>query len=148
MRKTLQAYSFAAVFFCTASSLAAVDRAEIITVVKNLKAACGQPDFTKSPAVYAKAAALIAYMGPDKTRKYMEPVNYTTAEDQKGVESVCNRINSLIGDIHTWGAVQTRTKRRITWHAITFRHTIKNKEKENLFAFVEIGGKLYLGDID
>ncbi len=130
------------------SGLAAAERGELVTAVKKLKAACSQPDFAHAPAIYPKAAALIAYMGPDKAKKYQVPVNYSVAEEQKAVDSVCNRINNRIGDIHTWAEVQTRKKRGVTWHAISFRHTIRNKEKENLFAFVEIGGKLYLGDID
>jgi hypothetical protein len=130
------------------AGIIAANKSDLVAAVKNLKAACGQPDFAQAPAIYPRAAKLIAYMGPDKTKKYQVPVNYTVEEEQKGVDSVCNRINNRIGDIHTWGEIQTRKKRGVTWHAISFRHTIKNKEKENLFAFVEIEGKLYLGDID
>jgi hypothetical protein len=126
----------------------AIDRDDVITAVKELKTACATPDFALAPRIYGKAARLIAYIGEDRARKYKEAVDYTKEEDQRGVDQICERINNKIGPIDSWGELMTRKKRGDSWYAIEVQHEKKGRPKKNIFAFVEIGGKLYLGDID
>lgn len=144
----MKALKILTLIFLSAGLIFSIDKAQLIAAVKNLQTACSQPDFSKAPHIYAKAAELIVYLGSDPGRRYKYPADYFKAEDQQGVDQICSRINRKIGEIHTYGAIEAQTKRGQSWHAIKFTHTKKGKERENLFAFVEINGKLYLGDID
>lgn len=136
----------AGLFFTGAAS--AFEKNDLIEAVTNLKTACNTPDFSKSPLFYEKAARFIAYMGHDRERRYKVPADYTRDEDQSGVGAVCERINNKIGPIDSWGEVMTQKKRGQNWYAIEAQHSKKGRIKKNIFAFVEIAGKLYLGDID
>lgn len=118
----------------------AIEKNDVIEAVTNLKTACGTPDFTKAPNLYPHAAKFVVYMGHDKTRKHKVPADYSQEEDQRGVNSVCERINNKIGTIDAWGEMMTRTKRGQSWYAIEAQHAKKNRIKKNIFAFVEING--------
>lgn len=128
--------------------LAAIEKNDVIEAVTNLKTACGTPDFTKAPNLYPHAAKFVVYRGHDKERKYKAPADYSKEEDQRGVNGICERINNKIGPIDAWGDLMTQKKRGQSWYAIEAQHARKNRIKKNIFAFVEINGKLYLGDID
>lgn len=131
-----------------AGDASAFEKNDLIEAVTNLKTACNTPDFSKAPLIFPQAAKFIAYMGHDRERRYKVPADYTLEEDQRGVNSVCERINNKIGPIDAWGEVMTQKKRGQSWYAIEAQHSKKNRVKKNIFAFVEINGKLYLGDID
>lgn len=126
---------------------ASITKEKVIEAVQNLKAACAAPETDKAPKIYSKAAAMMLYTGPDKKRRFKVPVNYNLEGDQQVVESICSRING-IGEISTWGDYQVKGKGAEKWHAIYFTHVVNGEEKKNLFAFMVVRGKLYLGDID
>jgi len=129
-------------------ALFAVEKNDLIEAVTNLRTACGTPDYTASPNFYPHAAKFVAYMGSDRTRKYKVAADYTQEEDQRGVNGVCERINNKIGPIDAWGEMMSRVKRGDKWFAIEAQHSRKGRIKKNIFAFVEVNGKLLLGDID
>lgn len=129
-------------------ALGAMEKNDVIEAVTRLKTNCGTPDYTRAPLVYAEAAKFIAYTGRDRARKYKSPADYTQTEDQRIVHSFCERINTRIGMIDAWGEMLTQHKRGQNWYAIEGQHTYRNRIKKVIFAFVEIEGKLYLGDID
>ena len=120
----------------------------MIEAVTRLKTNCGTPDYSKAPLVYGEAAKFIAYTGRDQERKYKSRADYTQTEDQRIVHAFCERINTRIGMIDAWGEMLTQRKRGQSWYAIEGQHTYRNRIKKVIFAFVEIEGKLYLGDID
>jgi|GEM_PF-2862917 len=132
--------------FCNA--LGAFEKNDLIEAVTRLKTACGTPDYSKAPLLYAEAAKFIAYTGHDRARKYKIRADYTQAEDQRGVNSVCERINNRVAAIDAWGEILTQRKRDQNWYAIEGQHTFRKRIRKVIFAFVEIEGKLYLGDID
>lgn len=134
-------------FFCY-GSLGAMEKNDVIEAVTRLKTACGTPDYNKKPLIYAEAATFIAYTGSDRTRKFKSPADYAREEDQRIVHSVCERINTRIAAIDAWGDMQTQRKRDQNWFAIEGQHMFRNRIRKVTFAFVEIQGKLYLGDID
>lgn len=129
-------------------AVGAFEKNDLVEAVTNLKTACNTPDFSQAPLIYASAAKFIVYMGQDRARRYKVPADYAREEDQRGVSSVCERINNKIGPIDSWGEVMTQKKRGQSWYAIEAQHMKKSRIKKNIFAFVEIDGKLYLGDID
>ena len=134
--------------FCLCGALGAMEKNDLIEAVTRLKTACGTPDYNNAPLIYAEAAKFIAYTGRDRTRKYKSPADYAQEEDQRAVNAVCERINHKIATIDAWGDMQTQRKRDQSWYAIEGQHMFRNRIRKVIFAFVDINGKLYLGDID
>ena len=133
---------FVAAFSFAVASLYSKDftKEDLVAASQKLKAACAASDLKG-------AAAQILYVGPDKARRFKAPIDYKLEGDQKVVERVCGRI-SRMGEIKAWGNLESQKKRDQTWFAISFTHLANGEEKKNLFAFLVVGEKLYLGDID
>lgn len=112
-----------------------------------LKTACGTPDYSKAPLLYAEAAKFIVYTGHDRARKYKSGPTTRRQKTSAESNSVCERINNRVAAIDAWGEILTQRKRDQNWYAIEGQHTFRKRIRKVIFAFVEIEGKLYLGDI-
>lgn len=123
------------------NSLAAASKQQVIDAVSELKAACDAGNAEL-------AAPLIIYRGSDAERRYKKPLMAAQADEARQAMQICRRITRGMGELHSYGDVMSREKKGVRWFAIEAGHTFRGREKKATFAFVEVAGKLYLGDID
>ena len=108
------------------------------------------PNVTKLGTFY-KAAPYIVYRGEDKSRAWKVMSDYTNAYEKKGVDDVCERINRTANlDSSGYKIIHYRTEKESegTWHVLMVSYKKKGIEKSVAFAFLKIGNKFGLGDID
>jgi hypothetical protein len=149
---TLLLLSFALVPFAHAqrsadSTAAAKTLKALLTVCKNVDFA--DPE-TMNKGLFYKAAQYIIYRGADKKRAWKTFANYNKAEDKKGVDEVCTRINETVNRDSSYRIVKYLTQKESegTWHVLVVHYQKKGVEKEAAFAFLKIGKRFGLGDID
>jgi hypothetical protein len=108
------------------------------------------PNSTKLGTFY-KAAPYIVYRGDDKNRAWKTMADYTKEYDKKGVDDICERINRTANrDSAGYKIVKYITKKESegTWHVLLVMYKVKGVEKTAVYAFLKIGNKFGLGDID
>lgn len=77
--------------------------------------------------------------------------DYTKDYDKKGVDDVCERINRTVNqDSSGCKIIKYFTKKESegTWHVLIVSYKKKGVEKTAAFAFLKIGNRFGLGDID
>lgn len=76
--------------------------------------------------------------------------NYLHDDEKKGVNDVCTKINQTVNQDPAYKIVQyiTHTESEGTWHVLTVTYIKKGVEKKAAFAFLKIGNRFGLGDID
>ena len=87
----------------------------------------------------------------DKSRAWKVMSDYTNAYEKKGVDDVCERINRTANlDSSGYKIIHYRTEKESegTWHVLMVSYKKKGIEKSVAFAFLKIGNKFGLGDID
>jgi hypothetical protein len=120
---------------------------ELITICKNV-------DFTDPKTVevgmFYKAAPYIVYRGEDEARKWKDIANYMNPAEKKGVDEVCERINQSVNQDNNYNILQyfTESESEGTWHILMVSYIKKGSEKKAAFAFLKIGDRFALGDID
>lgn len=100
---------------------------------------------------FYKAAPYIIYRGENAKRKWKAFCNYKLAEDNQGVNSICERFNRTINQSNSYTILSyfTETESEGTWHGLEVAYTNKKgKQKKIVFAFLKIGKRFGLGDID
>jgi hypothetical protein len=119
----------------------------LLTVCKNVDFA--NPETVNKGMLY-KAAQYIIYRGADKKKAWKTFTDYSKAEDKKRVEEVCMRINGTITPDTDYRIVKYSTEKESegTWHVLMVRYKKDGAEKEAAFAFLKIGKRFGLGDID
>lgn len=120
---------------------------QLLSICKNANLSDNQ-SFNKGP--FAKAAKYFIYRGDDKKRAWKEFSNYNNAEDRENIDKACFRINRTINQASTYKIIKyfTKTESEGKWHAIVVSYKKNGKDKEALFAFLKIGSRFGLGDID
>jgi hypothetical protein len=150
---TLLLFSFALLSFAKAQHRAA-DSAGAAKTLQLLLAVCKKVDFTNpkttEAGIFYKAAPYIVYRGADKKRAWKSFANYRLAEDKRGVDEICIRINETINRDNSYKIIQYTTEKESegTWHVLSARFKKDGVEKETAFAFLKIGKRFGLGDID
>ncbi len=130
------------------------DSAAVAKTFTELLAICKKVDWadpkTTELGTFYKAAPYIVYRGEDAKRKWKTFADYTKEEDKKGVDAVCLRINENVNrdTAYTITKYFTEKESEGTWHVLMVRYTKKGAAKEAAFAFLKIGSKYGLGDID
>ena len=130
------------------------DSTSIAKIVKSLLAICKNVDFadtnTTKLGTFYKAAQHIIYQGNDEKRKWKSFANYRDAEDKKGVDQVCTRINESVNRDSSYTIVKYFTEKESEgiWHILMVSYKKKGIEKKSAFAFLKIGNRFGLGDID
>lgn len=120
----------------------------------SLLAICKNVDFTDTNTtklgIFYKAAQYIIYQGNDEKRKWKSFANYHEAEDKKGVDQVCTRINESVNRDSSYSIVKYFTEKESEgiWHILLVNYKKKGIEKKSAFAFLKIGNRFGLGDID
>lgn len=109
----------------------------------------GDPNVSKLGAFY-KAAPYIIYRGQDKQRAWKVFADYTKADEKKGVDEVCERINRTANQDSAYTIVKYLTEKESegTWHVLRVAYKKKGVEKTIAYAFLKIGNRFGLGDID
>jgi len=151
------------ILFCFAALLsrdaqAQVNKSDSIQVAKTLHELlliCRTVDFTdpqvKKLGTFYKAAPYIVYRGDDKKRAWKTMSDYTNEYEKKGVDDVCERINRTANQDsagYTISKYLTKKESEGTWHVLLVSYKKKGAEKTTAFAFLKIGNKFGLGDID
>ena len=131
------------------------DSAQVAKTLHDLLRICRTVDFadpnvTKLGTFY-KAAPYIVYRGDDKSRAWKVMADYTKEYDKKGVDDICERINRTANrDSAGYKITKYITKKESegTWHVLMVTYKVKGIEKNAIYAFLKIGNKFGLGDID
>lgn len=130
------------------------DSAAVTATFKTLLNICKTVDFsdpkTQELGTFYKAAPYIVYRGDDKKRAWKDVANYSNVTEKKGVDETCLRINETVNrdTAYTITRYFTETESEGTWHILRVRYTKKGTIREAAFAFLKIGNKFVLGDID
>ncbi|MDB5229036.1 MAG: hypothetical protein JWN78_3229 [Bacteroidota bacterium] len=130
------------------------DSAFVAKSFKELAILCKKVDFAdpkvQKYGVFYNAAPFILYMGNDKKRAWKDFANYLREDEKKGVDEVCLKINQTVNQDPAYKIVQyiTQTESEGTWHVLTITYIKKGVEKKAAFAFLKIGNRFGLGDVD
>ena len=130
------------------------DSLAVVKAMKELLAICKSVDFadpkTSSLGLFYKAAPYVIYRGNDEQRKWKEFCKYENAEDKKGVDETCYKINETINRDSTYKIVRYSTKKESEglWHVLFVSYKKKDVVKHAIYAFLKVNGRFGLGDID
>lgn len=130
------------------------DSTAAATTLTSLLSVCKNVDFADSNTTklgtFYKAAPYIIYQGSDIERAWKVFANYSNAEDKEGVDEVCTRINETVNRDSSYQIVKYFTEKESEgiWHVIVVNFRKKGVEKKVAFAFLKIGERFGLGDID
>ena len=133
---------------------AKTDSVAVATTLKSLFSICKNVDFgdpkTTELGMFYKAAPYIVYRGDDKKRAWKVFANYSNAEEKKGVDEICLRINSSVNRDSSYTIIKYFTEKESegTWHVLMVSYKKNGAEKKAAFAFLKIGNRFGLGDID
>lgn len=130
------------------------DSLEVAKTLHELLLICRSVDFA-DPKVAAlgyfyKAAPYIIYRGDDKKRNWKDFADYSRADEKKQVDGVCERMNRTANQDSAYTITKyiTETESEGTWHVLLVSYKKKGVEKTTAYAFLKIGKKFGLGDID
>jgi hypothetical protein len=131
------------------------DSAQVARTLHDLLRICrsvdfADPDVTRLGTFY-KAAPYIVYRGDDKSRAWKVMADYTKEYDKKGVDDICERINRTANrDSAGYKITKYITKKESegTWHVLMVTYKVNGIFKNAIYAFLKIGNKFGLGDID
>jgi hypothetical protein len=131
------------------------DSALVAKTLHELLLICRSVDF-KDPQVtklgsFYKAAQYIVYRGDDKKRAWKVMSDYTNEYEKKGVDDICERINRTANqDSSGYKIIKYFTEKESegTWHVLMVLYKKKGVEKTAAYAFLKIGNRFGLGDID
>jgi hypothetical protein len=149
--------SFLLIFFSVTLFSASAQNNDSVVLAKTfneLTSLCKNVDFGDPKSFelgyFYKAAPYIVYRGEDVKRKWKAAADYSKAEDKKGVDYVCERINQTANQDKDYKIVQYFTEKESegTWYILMVTYLRKGIEKKSAFAFLKIDGKFLLGDID
>ncbi len=148
---------FLVLFFNTGlkAQTAKSDSVQVAKSLHELLLICRTVDF-KDPQVtklgtFYKAAPYIVYRGDDKSRAWKVMSNYTNEYEKKGVDDICERINRTVNqDSSGYKIIKYFTEKESEgiWHVLMVSYKKKGTEKTAAFAFLKIGNRFGLGDID
>ena len=150
------------ILFITAFALLSLAKAQnkqtdstaAATTLRSLLSVCKNVDFADSNTMkfgtFYKAAPYIIYQGSDKERAWKVFANYSNAEDKEGVDDVCTRINESVNRDSSYQIVKYFTEKESEgiWHMLIISYKKNGVEKKAAFAFLKIGKRFGLGDID
>ena|SRR5687767_13496691 len=130
------------------------DSTAAASTLKTLLSICKNVDWsdpkTMDSGYFYKAAPYIIYRGEDKTRAWKVFADYKHAEDKKIVDATCLKINETINRDSAYKIVKyhTETESEGKWHVLLITYNKKGSERRAAYAFLQIGKRFGLGDID
>ncbi len=132
----------------TDSVLVAQTLHELLRICRSVNFA--DPNVTRLGTFY-QAAPYIVYRGDDKKRAWKTMSDYTNAYEKKGVDDACERINRTANQDSTGYKIikyMTEKESEGTWHVLVVSYKKRGEMKTAAFAFLRIGNRFGLGDID
>jgi hypothetical protein len=149
---------FPLISFCWCFVLAAqnkkADSVNVSATFKTLLSVCKNVNFADGKrldsGLFYKAAPYIIYRGEDQKRKWKDFATYNNPEDKKRVDEICTHINETVNRDSTYKIIKYFTEKESegTWHVLMVTYKKKGAEKKIAFAFLKIGKRFGLGDID
>ena len=134
---------------------AKADSLQLAKTFNELLLICRTVDFADPKVsqlgIFYKAAPYVVYRGDDKKRAWKVFADYTKADEKNGVNEVCYKINQTANQDSTGYRIvkyHTETESEGTWHVLLVTYKKKGVEKRAAYAFLKIGNKFGLGDID
>jgi len=130
------------------------DSTELVKTFKTILSLCKNVDFadpkTTDAGMFYKAAPYIIYRGDDKSRAWKDFANYGTVAEKKGVDAICTRINESVNRDSSYKIIKYFTEKESegVWHVLMVIYKKNGIEKKTAFAFLKIGDRYGLGDID
>ena len=130
------------------------DSLRLAKTLNELSVICKSIDFKDPKAIklgaFYKAAPYIVYHGDDAKRAWKDFANYKNDAEKKGVDDICLRINGTVNRDSSYKIVQYIIEKEPegTWHVLMISYKKHNAEKKAGFAFLKIGDRFALGDID
>ena len=140
--------------FSQAQEMATADSLHVAKTLKELFTICRTVDFNDPKAIelglFYKAAPYIIYRGTDSSRAWKDIANYKNTEERKGVDEICLRINGTVNRDSNFKIIKYFTEKEPegTWHLLVIAYDKKGVTKKAVFAFLKIGERFALGDID
>lgn len=132
----------------------AQDSAAVVKTFLELLAVCKSVDFAdpkvQETGPFYKAAPYIVYQGDDAKRKWKDIANYKNANEREQVDDICFGINGSVNrdPNYTITGYRTNTESEGEWHVVHVSYTKKDRKRNISFAFLKIGDRYALGDID
>lgn len=131
------------------------DSAQVAKTLHELLKICRSVDFADPKVIqlgtFYKAAPYIVYRGDDEKRAWKVMSDYKNEYEKKGVDDICERINRTANrDSAGYKITRYITKKESEgiWNVLMVSYKIKGVERTAAFAFLKIGNKFGLGDID
>jgi hypothetical protein len=131
------------------------DSIAVAATFKNILASCKatvpEDPQIKTRGRFYKAAAYIVYRGSDKLRAWKDFVQYNNKEERDETDGICKKVNrtvNLEGSAYKIAKYFTEKESEGTWHVLIVSYTADGVEKKVAFAFLKIGKRFGLGDID
>jgi hypothetical protein len=132
----------------------AQDSAKVAQAFTALVSICKNVDFSdpkvQESGTFYKAAPYIVYRGDDVKRKWKDVANYHNAKEKEQVDNICFKINSSVNQDSSYkiAGYLVQKESEGTWHLLMISYMKKGREKHAVFAFLKIGNRYALGDID
>ena len=130
------------------------DSLKLVKTFKELLTICRTVDFAdpkvKELGLFYKAAPYVIYQGEDKNREWKDFANYKNEPERKGVDETCLRINGTVNRDQSYKieGYLTKNESEGIWHVLLISYLKKGVTKKMIFAFLKIGDRFGLGDID
>jgi len=99
---------------------------------------------------FSEAAALIAYDGPNESKKLQAAYNPNDENELNSVKRICKKIKALIdiSDSYEIGNPNETKEDGVDWTVIEVSFKSGNQNLKTIFSFVKVDDKFLLGDID
>lgn len=130
------------------------DSINVVKTFKELLSICKNVNFAdpkvQQMGTFYQAGAYVIYRGADEKRNWKDFANYARPEEKKGVDEVCYRINNTVNQDSSYTILGYHTEKESegTWHLLLIKYLRKGVEKKSAYAFLKIGDRFGLGDID
>ncbi len=137
-----------------APSQLSFDSVQVVKTLHELLSVCKNVDFSDPKATsvgaFYKAGPYIIYRGEDKTRAWKDFARYSNPNEKKEVDEVCFKINSTVNQDSSYKVIKYFTQKESegTWLVVQVSYIKNGIEKKAVFAFLRIGDRYGLGDID
>ena len=155
IRKILTTVIFVSVFVLLATAQnKKSDSLTVATTFKELLSICHNVDFNdpkvQDSGMFYKATPYIIYRGKDQRRNWVDFTNYKNADEIERVDGVCTHINKVLPPDNSYTITKYFTEKESegVWHVLMVTTKIKSVDKELAFAFLKVGSRFGIGDID
>ena len=130
------------------------DSLNTVTAFKKLLSICKNADISEGNAngtnMFYEATPYVVYNGKNKKRAWKDFANYNQPEEKERVDKICYRINGSVNQDSSYKIIKYISDKQSegVWHVLVVSYIKDGKKIEGAFAFLKIGERYGLGDID